>query len=178
MRSTPLSLVEREPTTTRPVPLQGRSPVRNRPRLADKLERLFRSCRRSRKGAAAVEFALVAPLFFLLILGMIEVGRALMVQQVITSASREGARLAVLDNVSRAEVDATVERYLANATLAPETAQITVTPEEPNDAGYDEPVTVTVQIGFDQVSWLPSPMFLVGGRNLSATTIMRRETVQ
>ena len=80
--------------------------------------------------------------------------------------------------MSRAEVDATVERYLANATLAPETAQITVTPEEPNDAGYDEPVTVTVQIGFDQVSWLPSPMFLVGGRNLSATTIMRRETVQ
>ncbi|MGB6041722.1 MAG: TadE family protein, partial [Pirellulales bacterium] len=54
-------------------------------------------CRKKRRGVAAVEFALVAPLFVLMVMGMIEVGRAIMVQQVLTNASREGARRAVLD---------------------------------------------------------------------------------
>ena len=40
-----------------------------------------------RKGAAAVEFALVMPLFFMLILGIIEFGRAIMVEQIITNAA-------------------------------------------------------------------------------------------
>ncbi len=49
----------------------------------------------NRCGAAAVEFAIVAPVFFLLVIGMIEIGRALMVQQVLINASRVGARQAV-----------------------------------------------------------------------------------
>ena len=56
-------------------------------------------------------------------------------------------------------------------------ANITVTPTNPEDAGFGEPVTVTVDIDFSQVSWLPSPMYL-GGTTLSATTVMRRERVQ
>ncbi len=44
-----------------------------------------------------MEFAIVAPIFFMMIMGMLELGRAVMVQQVITNASREGARVAVLD---------------------------------------------------------------------------------
>ena len=39
--------------------------------------------RRDRRGSSVVEFALVAPVFFLLMIGIIEVGRALMVQQVL-----------------------------------------------------------------------------------------------
>jgi Flp pilus assembly protein TadG len=49
---------------------------------------------RRRRGAAATEFAIVAPVFFLMIIGFIEVGRALMVQQVLINASRVGARMA------------------------------------------------------------------------------------
>jgi len=37
-------------------------------------------------------------------------------------------------------------------------------------------MTVTVDIPFDQVSWLPSPMFLQGYQ-MSAETTMRREAV-
>jgi hypothetical protein len=39
-----------------------------------------------------------------------------------------------------------------------------------------ESVTVTVSVPFNQVSWLPSPMFL-SGYMLSASSGMRRETV-
>jgi len=122
-----------------------------------------------------VEFAIVAPLFFLLIFGMIEFGRMVMVQQIITNGSREGARIAVLDGTSTAEIATAVEAYLQNASIAG--ADVTISPDPPNSAGYGEPVSVTVSIPFNQVSWLPSPMFL-GGNTMTATTVMRRETIQ
>jgi len=143
-----------------------------------KLERVCRRCRlcgRKRRGAAVVEFAIVAPIFFLMVLGIIEFGRMVMVQQVITNASREGARIAILDDTTAGDVRATVDNYLTNATVTG--AEVTIDPDPPSDAGYGEPVSVTVSVPFDQVSWLPSPMFL-GGTTLTASTVMRRETVQ
>mgnify|MGYP000901819144 CR=1 FL=1 len=139
------------------------------------LERICRLCRRKRRGAAAVEFAVVAPLFFLMVFGMIEFGRMVMVQQVITSASREGARIGVLDGSTTESVQTAVQNYLQGASV--QGAQITVNPDPPSSAVYGAPVTVTVSISFNQVSWLPSPMFL-GGQSLTASTVMRRETVQ
>jgi len=98
-----------------------------------------------------------------------------MVQQVITNGSREGARMAILDGATTAEVSAAVANYLQNTSIAG--ANVTINPDPPSSAGYGEPVTVTVSISFDQVSWLPSPLFL-GGSTMTATTVMRRETVQ
>lgn len=141
--------------------------------LALKLEKVWRSCRRNRKGAAVVEFAVVAPVFFLLVFGIIEYGRMVMVQQLITNASREGARRGVLDGATTAEVSTLVNNYLASGGI--KGATITVTPNPPSSAGYGAPVTVTVGVPFSKVSWLPKPMFL-GNRTLSARSIMRRET--
>lgn len=139
------------------------------------LEKVYRSCRKKRLGVAAVEFAVVAPLFFLLLLGMIEIGRMVMVQQVITNASREGARIAILDGTTTTDVMNAVETYLSSGGVR--NATVTITPDPPSQAGYDEPVTVTVRVPFSQVSWLPTPMFL-GGVELAAVTTMRRETAQ
>ncbi len=140
-----------------------------------KLAKVFRSRRKKRRGAAVVEFAIVAPVFFLLVFGMIEYGRMVMVQQILTNAAREGARQAVLDGSTVLEVETTVDDFLDNATVSG--ATITVTPNPLSDAEFGDPVTVQVEIAFTQVSWLPSPMFL-GTTNLSATTVMRRESVQ
>jgi Flp pilus assembly protein TadG len=141
-----------------------------------KLEKVCRLCRKYRRGAAAVEFAIVAPVFFLMILGMIEFGRMIMVQQVLTNASREGARVAVLDGAATADVVNKVHDYLTAAHLP--VVNPTVSPDPPSSANYGDPVTVTVQIPFSQVSWLPSPIFVSGSTPLTATTVMRRETVQ
>ena len=146
------------------------------PKTPAKLERVCRLCRRNRRGAAAVEFALVAPIFFALIFGMIELGRAIMVQQVITNGSREGARIAVLDGSSGADVLTSVNDYLESASVSG--ANVTVDPTDPSSAGFGQPVTVVVSIPFSQVSWLPSPIWLGGDTELTATTVMRRETVQ
>lgn len=143
-----------------------------------KLERACRRCRRKRRGAAAVEFALVAPIFFLMVFGMIEFGRIIMVQQVLTNASREGARLAVLDSQTptATQVRNAVTTYLQNAGISG--ATVTINPTEPTTAGYGAPVTVTVQIPASNVSWLPMSVFVRGNTQLRASTVMRRETVQ
>src|SRR4029079_7300001 len=80
-----------------------------------RLEKLCRSSLRFRRGAAVVEFAVVSPVFFLLIFGMIEYGRLVMVQQVLTNASREGARVGVLDGSTQADVTTAVNNYLTSA---------------------------------------------------------------
>lgn len=122
-----------------------------------------------------VEFAIVAPVLLLLILGMIEYGRLVMVQQVITNATREGARNAVLDGATTSSVTTVVTDFLTASRVSG--AIVTVTPNPPSNAAFGDPVTVSVQVPFSQVSWLPTPMFL-SSTTLSATTVMRRETVQ
>ena len=43
-------------------------------------------------------------MFFMLVFGMIEFGRAIMVEQILTNAAREGARVAVLDSATPGSV--------------------------------------------------------------------------
>ena len=125
-----------------------------------------------RRGVAAVEFALVAPVFFVLVFGMIEFGRMVMVQQILTNASREGARRAVLDATTTDDVNTVVNDYLTSASIGG--ATVSVTPSPPSSAAFGDAVTVTISVPFSSVSWMPSPWFL-GSTTLSATTVMRRE---
>jgi len=128
--------------------------------------------RKKRRGAAAVEFAIVAPVFLVLVFGLIEFGRLVMVQQVITNAAREGARSGILDGATTSNVQTVVNNYLATAAISG--ATVTVTPSPPSSAGFGQPVTVDVTVDFDDVSWMPSPFFLKDA-TLTSTTAMRRE---
>ena len=128
---------------------------------------------RNRCGVAAVEFAVVAPIFFLLVFGMIEYGRLVMVQQVLTNASREGARAAVVDGSTTAQVTSVVNNYLTSAGL--KTATVTVSPSPPSSAVYGATVTVSASMPFSDVGWLPKPIYL-GSATLKSTVVMRRET--
>ncbi len=142
-----------------------------------KLEKLYRLCRRNRRGSAVVEFAIVAPVFFAFTLGMIEVGRAVMVQQILTTASREGARQAVLDGATQSAVTTFVTSYLTSASVSSGGATVAFNPSLPTASGYTGPVTVTVSVPFSQVTWSPSPIFLKG-TTLTASTTMQREGIQ
>jgi TadE-like protein len=56
----------------------------------------FRSSRRHSRGQALVEFAFVAPIFFLILYGIVEFGRYVYTVQVLNNAAREGARYAIV----------------------------------------------------------------------------------
>ena len=131
-----------------------------------------RPARRRRRGATVVEFAVVAPLLFLFIFAMIEFGRLVMVEQILTNAAREGARRGILEQSTAAEVETIVSDYLTESSIAG--ATVSVSPGNFHQVGFGDPVTVTVSVPYGQVSWLPTPRFL-GGTNLTAQSVMRGE---
>ena len=140
--------------------------------------RRARSGHDRRAGAALVEFALVFPVFMMLILGTIEVGRALMVYQLLNNAAREGARAAILPTTtSDAQVRARVVNYLAPGKVPTDerlTVNVTV-----NGGGslagadYADEVQVSVSVSHSDVS-LMTPKYL-GNLTMTGTANMRHE---
>jgi Flp pilus assembly protein TadG len=128
-----------------------------------------------RRGTTTVEFAVVAPVFFLFVLGVIEIGQAMMVQTVMTNAAQLGARAGALNGAQNSDVSTTVNNYLANAGISGATS--TPTPSPPSSAYPGQNIQVTVTLPFSNVSWLPLPSYL-GDTTLSATAIVQRETGQ
>jgi Flp pilus assembly protein TadG len=120
---------------------------------------------------ATVEFAIIAPLFFMLVLGCIELGRGLMVQQVLTNASRVGARYAVMLSGTSSGAISAAEDFASGATVPG--IDVTVTPD-PEAASTGDMITVTVSVPYAAVSWIPAPAFL-SDQTLSATSVMRKE---
>jgi Flp pilus assembly protein TadG len=57
-----------------------------------------RALRRDQRGTAVVEFALVAPILFLLVFGILDFGRALNYYNQMTQLAGQGARAAAVDN--------------------------------------------------------------------------------
>lgn len=126
----------------------------------------------ARQGAAVVEFAVVAPLMILLTMGMMEMGRVVMVKQLLVNASREGARLAVLPEATTTEVQNAVEQELQASSI--NGATITLTPTVIESAPPGAPITIAISIPAADVSWIPKPMFTFSN-TLSSSTTMRRE---
>lgn len=79
---------------------------------------------RKHSGQSMVEFAVLAPIFFLLLLGTIDLGRAVYIYNTISDAAREGTRAAIpFDNPlpTNAQVLAAVQSKLGGGfTLTPD----------------------------------------------------------
>ncbi|MEX0716173.1 MAG: TadE/TadG family type IV pilus assembly protein [Planctomycetaceae bacterium] len=137
-----------------------------------------------RRGAALVEMALVLPIFFMVVLGVIEFGRAMMVAQLVTNSAREGARLGVLDGSSNGEVNTFITDFLGsslNVSPGDVTIDITVTPAPGNTTSGNEIataqardlVTVRVELPFEKVQFLPGSY--LASKKLVGQSAMRHE---
>jgi len=80
---------------------------------------------RREEGAALIEAAFTLPIMLLVCIGILEFGRAYQAWQVVTNASREGARIAVLPEYPNTAVTARVRTYLTNGGL--EAAKVNAT---------------------------------------------------
>lgn len=126
-----------------------------------------------RRAASAVEFAVVAPLLFMLVLGMIEFGRMLMVQQIVTNAAREGARKAILPGATETLVSYTVETYLNNSGIKSHTFSVSPSPAAASPAS---PIMVTVRVPYEKVTWLPiGTVTWLKDKAITASVEMRKE---
>ena len=132
--------------------------------------RLRRAGRRCR-GTSAVEMALVAPLLIALIMGQLESSRLGMVAQLLTTAAREGCRVAVINGNTQAKVQTRVNAVLAGSGISVGT----VTPTSGwATANTGEPITITFSVPYSQVSWLPTPYYLKTA-TVTASATMNRE---
>src|SRR5688500_17777154 len=116
-----------------------------------------RNKRTTRSGVAAVEFALVAPLFFLLVFGLIEFGRLMMVQQAQTNEAREGTRVAILSKTKDGtSVQARIRDYLHSALANAASGEVrSNVPGNLDTVTSGATRTLSVEVDYMDVSWVP-----------------------
>jgi hypothetical protein len=119
--------------------------------------------------------ALVAPVFVTLILGQIESSRLGMVAQLLTTAAREGCRVAVIPGATQSAVQNRINAVLSGSGVSVGT----VTPTCPSPYSWDSApggtaITVSLSVPYSQVSWLGTPFFLKSA-NVSASATMSSE---
>jgi len=90
----------------------------------------IRGLRRSRRGQSIIEFGLILPFLLILVFGITELGRALMQTNLLTQATREGARIAAIGK----EADTVVARVtgILNAAGIDNNVNVTVTGPDGN----------------------------------------------
>jgi Flp pilus assembly protein TadG len=83
------------------------------------MRRRFHGVWRDRSGATAVEFAIIAPLIFMSVLGTFETGRALYVRNHMNEAAAAGARQAIISgNSNNSAIEAAIRAKFKSARQA------------------------------------------------------------
>ena len=115
-------------------------------KVAIKIHKIQKEISSSPKGQALVEFVLIIPIFILLVIGIIEFGNLLMTMNLLTNASREGARIAAVTDPDASLVQTTVDGILNSAGYTALTISIT------GPVSITREVTVTVQITYISIT--------------------------
>ena len=123
----------------------------------------------NRTGASAVEFAMIAPLIFLLLFGGIEFIRGNIVRHTANNAAYEAAREVITPGANINEAISKAEQILALAGIAG--ATVVITPNEITEGTRF--VSATVSIPMDVNSWGVGR--LLAGKTLSSNVELRTE---
>lgn len=137
-----------------------------------------------RRGAAIVEAALVLPIFFMVVMGIIEFGRAFNVGQLVQNAAREACRKAVTGGFTNATVISEAKTELAAVGIPSGNVTVTITitpyPGNPSVAAHEASVAttrdlveVTVSVPFNKVSYLTGKY--LKNKTLTGKSAMRHE---
>ena len=132
----------------------------------------------SRRGAAMVEFAIVLPMLLLMILGIIEMGRVMMLNQITTNACREASRRAIIPGMTSIHVRGVVNQYLDAGGISDAGRVVTLLDKDGNETTVEAiqshgTVTVEVQIPYAENTW--GFTAITGSKLLVSRSTMRRE---
>jgi Flp pilus assembly pilin Flp len=149
----------------------------------------MRNLRKNERGTAVVEFALVMPILFLLMLGIIDFGRALVYYNQLTQLASQGARAAAVNRmpdgsaIGTCTVDATAttlqtctKAYASASGLKSlPTYQVCV---DALPASGGQPVTVSAHATFNLIPFIGNAgKFKFDQMNLHASSTERAEVV-
>lgn len=116
--------------------------------------------------------ALVAPVFVMMVMALLETSRLGMAAQLITTAAREGCRVAVLPGATQSDVQTRVNAVLSGSGISVGT----VTPTCPsgyawNTAPGGTAITVSLSVPYSQVTWIGTPYFLKDANVAASATL-------
>ena len=125
----------------------------------------------SRRGATAVEFALVAPIFFMVLIASIEISRLNVIRNTADHAAYEAARTGLVPGGTADEAVAAANQLLS--VIGTRGAQIVITPAVLTDETRE--IQVDIAIPFNRNALLV-PRFIHNGV-VSASSTLRTERV-
>jgi Flp pilus assembly protein TadG len=140
-----------------------------RRRLDGSRRRRLRHSTIVRRGIAATEFAVLAPFLGILILGMFELARGIMVKQLLNDAARRACRVAIQPLKANSDVTTEVSNTMTDNGIPAADATVVVkvngTVANCNTAKQNDKVSVQVSIPTSDTFWISTHW-------LSSTSIM------
>ncbi len=128
--------------------------------------RTHRNCR----GTSTLEFVVVLPFLFILMLTAVELSRMLFTYNTIVQATRDGARVAVVTNpFSDVPATARINAILAASNLTASSVSVIC----PATCAADSTVTATVTVNFQ--TFVPYLSSVLSSVSLTHSTYMRYE---
>ena len=141
---------------------------------------------KSQNGGALLEFVVVLPLLLILVAGAVDFGMLFYNKQVLTNASREGARAGIVleedETVNKVNlINDIVTAYCEDRLLNDEGTEIAVTTAGPSAWQYPEDLTVTVTLS--KYKLLLSPLLNImklstGHEEIAVSTISASTTMR
>lgn len=137
---------------------------------------------RNENGGSLIEFAVIAPLLFVILFGIIEFGILLYDKAMITNASREGARTGIVyshpNRISNDVISQAVRDYCEQYLISfgpSSTLGIAIVPNDRSASEAGDPLTVIVTYPYRFLVF-SSVLALIGG-DAGSTVSLRAETV-
>jgi len=147
-----------------------------------------RGALRSRRGQATIEFALVAPLYFLLVFGIIEFGRIFYVELTLQNAVRQAGRFAVTGSktvagVTTDRVDAitmVAEQAAVGLASSPGDIQVSAISADGNvttnsAGGPGDTVMISITANMGIITHMIAQYFPSGTNTFTVSTTFRNE---
>lgn len=128
---------------------------------------------REEAGQSLVEFAMILPIFLLLLFALVDFGRGFYSWMIVTNAAREGARAAAV-GLNDAGIDAKIrDSYCdgSDCSLEPGKMFVTKTNTVSQGGTRGQQTTITIAYDFDFVTPIGDLLHLVSGGSLSEPTI-------
>jgi Flp pilus assembly protein TadG len=152
--------------------------------LRSRLRRLVKA----ERGSELFEVALVLPILFMLLIGIVWLGRAFSIYQAVSRAAREGARAALAPTcatcgntrTTQAEVDTVVDDVLTAATIDTSNPGLAITlqrnlPLNPADPANYQVSGVSVTVSYPVQLTIPFTTLNGTTITISSTASMRQE---
>lgn len=125
--------------------------------------------RADERGTSVLELALLMPVLLLLVMGTLDLGRAVYMRNALASAARDAARFASIDPANTACIQTLAARNSSIANVVP--AGVTI--GRPASLAVGQPITVTVQ-----TTYQPATSMVASAIGVNSVTMSAAATVQ